>query len=53
MLDRYAISAEADIADAVRKLEADRKQRKAAGSHVMVTFQPAAPAPVAKANLLN
>ncbi len=63
VFDRYAIVTENDIADAVRKLEADRKQREAAGlelaalkeanSHDSVTKLAQASAPVANPNLLN
>ena len=59
VFDRYAIITENDIADAVRKLETDRKQREAAAveiaaiSHETVTKAPQVPAGVAMPKLLN
>jgi integrase len=58
VFDRYAIITENDIVDAVRKLEADRKQREAvavetAMSHESVTKPTQAPARVANPELLN
>ena len=59
VFDRYAIITENDIVDAVRKLEADRKQREIATveisaiSHESVTKSTEVPARVANAKLLN
>jgi hypothetical protein len=58
VFDRYAIITENDIVDAVRKLEADRKQRDAvavetAMSHESVTKSTQLPPRVASAKLLN
>jgi len=58
VFDRYAIITENDIVDAVRKLEADRKQREAAAletvmSHESVTKSTQPPARVASTKLLN
>lgn len=59
MFDRYAIVTENDIADAVRKLDADRKQRevlaaaKVTMSHESVHEMTQAPARVAKPDRLN
>ncbi len=59
VFDRYAIITENDIVDAVRKLEADRKQREAVAveiaaiSHESVTKSTQVQARVAKARLLN
>jgi integrase len=59
VFDRYAIITENDISDAVRKLEADRKQREAVAveiaaiSHESVTKSIPVQTRVAKAELLN
>ena len=59
VFDRYAIITENDIADAVRKLEVDRKHRKAVAaeiaaiSHESVTKSTDVPSRVANEHLLN
>ena len=59
VFDRYAIITENDIADAVRKLETDRKQREAAAaeidtiSHESVTKSIKVPTQVEGTKLLN
>jgi hypothetical protein len=58
VFDRYAIITENDIADAVRKLETDRKLRAHAATtsakgHVSVTFSPEPSAPASDHELLN
>ncbi len=59
VFDRYAIITENDIVDAVRKLEADRKQREAVAveiaaiSHESVTKSTQAQTRVANTKLLN
>ena len=58
VFDRYAIITENDIVDAVRKLEADRKQREAlvaevANSHESVTKSTQDTTRVANEKLLN
>ena len=59
VFDRYAIITEDDIGDAVRKLEADLKQRAtlaaeiALESHESVTDSPETPGGVANQKLVN
>jgi len=59
VFDRYAIITEDDIADAVHKLEEDRKQRVASAveietnSHESVTDSTQVPTRVANGKLLN
>lgn len=58
VFDRYAIITENDIADAVRRLDADRKHREAAAAetsigHETVTFSAEAPTRVENSRVLN
>jgi hypothetical protein len=58
VFDRYAIITEGDIADAVRKVDADRKRREALAARITMSYESVhewtqAPARVANADRLN